>query len=88
MVVAELNAREKALEQREIGLEVTLLKAELESEKSKSEFGFNVALGLVRNSVFRKSLIDSKHCSNTGQNGNYNTPQNTFQNSNETTTEE
>jgi hypothetical protein len=54
MVVAELNAREKALEQREIGLEVTLLKAELESEKSKSEFGFNVALGLVRNSVFRK----------------------------------
>jgi hypothetical protein len=24
-------------------LEVTLLKAELESEKSKSEFGFNVA---------------------------------------------
>jgi hypothetical protein len=60
MVVAELNAREKALEQREIGLEVTLLKAELESEKSKSEFGFNVALGLVRNSVFRKSLIDSK----------------------------
>jgi hypothetical protein len=39
---------------KEIGLEVTLLKAELESEKSKSEFGFNVALGLVRNSVFRK----------------------------------
>jgi hypothetical protein len=32
MVVAELNAREKALEQREIGLEVTLLKAELESK--------------------------------------------------------
>jgi hypothetical protein len=27
MVVAELNAREKALEQREIGLEVTLLKS-------------------------------------------------------------
>jgi hypothetical protein len=55
MVVAELNARERPLEQREIGLEVTLLKAELESEKSKSEFGFNVALGLVRNSVFRKT---------------------------------
>jgi hypothetical protein len=89
MVVAELNAREKALEQREIGLEVTLLKAELESEKSKSEFGFNVALGLVRNSVFRKSLIDSKTLPPIpGQNGNYNTPQNTFQNSNETTTEE
>jgi hypothetical protein len=62
MVVAELNAREKALEQREIGLEVTLLKAELESEKSKSEFGFNVALGLVRNSVFRKALLIAKHC--------------------------
>jgi hypothetical protein len=56
MVVAELNKR-KALEQREIGLEVTLLKTELESEKSKSEFGFNVALGLVRNSVFRKALL-------------------------------
>jgi hypothetical protein len=41
MVVAELNAREKALEQREIG-KVTLPKAELESEKSKSELGFNV----------------------------------------------
>jgi hypothetical protein len=65
MVVAELNAREKALEQREIGLE-TLLKAELESEKSKSEFGFNVALGLVRNSVFRKTLLIAKHCLNTG----------------------
>jgi hypothetical protein len=64
MVVAELNAREKALEQREIGL-VTLLKAELESE-SKSEFGFNVALGLVRNSVFRKALLIAKHCLNTG----------------------
>jgi hypothetical protein len=49
--VAELNAREKALEQREIGLEVTLLKTELESEKSKSEFGFNVALGLVKLSI-------------------------------------
>jgi hypothetical protein len=73
MVVAELNAREKALEQREIGLEVTP-KAELESEKSKSEFGFNVALGLVRNSVFRKSLL-IKHCLQY-QNGNYNTPQN------------
>jgi hypothetical protein len=86
-VVAELNAREKALEQREIGLEVTLLKAELESEKSKSEFGFNVALGLVRNSVFRKALLIAKHCLQY-RNGNYNTPQNTFQNSNETTTEE
>jgi hypothetical protein len=52
MVVAELNTREKA--PREKWLKVTLLK-ELESEKSKSEFGFNVALGLVRNSVFRKS---------------------------------
>jgi hypothetical protein len=62
MVVAD---KTQALEQREIGLEVTLLKAELESEKSKSEFGFNVALGLVRNSVFRKSLIDSKTLPNT-----------------------
>jgi hypothetical protein len=64
VVVAELNKR-KALEQREIGLEVTLLKAELESEKSKSEFGFNVALGLVRNSVFRKALLIA-NCLNTG----------------------
>jgi hypothetical protein len=87
MVVAELNAREKALEQREIGLEVTLLKQNLSQKKSKSEFGFNVALGLVRNSVFRKSLIDSKTLPPI-QNQNYNTPQNTFQNSNETTTEE
>jgi hypothetical protein len=52
--VAELNAREKALEQREIGLEVTLLKTELESEKSKSEFGFNVALGLVKTQYLEK----------------------------------
>jgi hypothetical protein len=57
-----VKRKRKALEQREIGLEVTLLKAELESEKSKSEFGFNVALGLVRNSVFRKSLLIAKHC--------------------------
>jgi hypothetical protein len=65
MVVAELNAREKALEQREIGLEVTLLKAELESEKSNLSF-ILYAPGLVRNSVFRKSPLIAKHCSNTG----------------------
>jgi hypothetical protein len=41
--VAELNAREKAFEQREIGLEVTLFKAELESENQKSEL-FQCAL--------------------------------------------
>jgi hypothetical protein len=35
MVVAELNAREKALEQREIGLEVTLLKQNL-SQKNQN----------------------------------------------------
>jgi hypothetical protein len=45
---------------KEIGLEVTLLKTELESEK-KSKFGFNVALGLI-NSVFRKALLIAKHC--------------------------
>jgi hypothetical protein len=57
MVVAELNAREKTWTKK-IGLEVTLLKSE--SEKSKSEFGFNVALGLV--TVFRKTLLIAKHC--------------------------
>jgi hypothetical protein len=56
MVVAELNARERPLN-KEIGLEVTLLKAELESEKSKSEFGFNVALGLVK-TQYLENLID------------------------------
>jgi hypothetical protein len=64
-------------------LEVTLLKAELESEKSKSEFGFNVAL-LVRNSVFRKSLIDSKNIAQyRGKTETIIHLKNTFQNSNE-----
>jgi uncharacterized protein with von Willebrand factor type A (vWA) domain len=84
MVVTELNARERALDQREINLDITLLKAELEAEKSKSEFGFNVALGLVRNTQFRRNLSDSQTLpAMPGPNG-YDIPQNTFQTSTET----
>jgi hypothetical protein len=58
------------------------------SQKNQNLSLVNVALGLVRNSVFRKTLLIKTLPPIPGQNGNYNTPQNTFQNSNETTTEE
>jgi CRISPR/Cas system-associated endonuclease Cas3-HD len=90
MVVTELNARERALEQRELTLEVTMLKAELESEKSKSEFGFNVALGLVRNTNYRKAVFESTHGPDlpATHSGGYNAPQNRNHNATETNTED
>ena len=37
-----------------------ILKQKLESEKDKSEFAKSVALGLVRNTEFRKSVFDTE----------------------------
>jgi hypothetical protein len=42
-------------------LEVEKLKIQLEAEKDKSEFSKSVALGLVRNQEFRRTVFDSKH---------------------------
>lgn len=79
-----LDKKTKDLEKREHDLELTIIKAQLESEKEKSTFGFNVALGLVRNTEFRRHLTDSQTLpSIPGPNG-YCTPQNSFQTSTET----
>lgn len=78
-----LSTREAALSERENKLEITLLKAQLESEQAKSEFGFKVALGLVRNTEFRRNLTDSTSLPGIMNAQGYTTPQNTFQTSTE-----
>ena len=83
----DLDRKTKDLEKRENDLKITVLTSQLESEKEKSKFGFDVALGLVRNTEFRRNLTDNKilpSIPSNGPNGSYPIPQNTFQTSSET----
>lgn len=80
----DLVAREKQVNNRENKLEITLLQVQLESEKEKSKFGFDVSLGLVRNTQFRRNLTDSQTLPSIMSPQGYSVPQNTFQNSTET----
>ncbi len=49
------------LEIREKELEITTLKYQLETEKDKTQFSKDVALGLVRNTEYRKNIFDSEN---------------------------
>jgi hypothetical protein len=80
----ELLARERQVNDRENKLEITLLQGQLESEKEKSKFGFDVSLGLVRNTQFRRNLTDTHTLPSIMSPQGYPVPQNTFQNSTET----
>jgi hypothetical protein len=81
----ELNELRLSLENQTRDLAVKTLEIQLEAEKSKSTFGFSVALGLVRNTDFRRNLTDSKTLPGTpNAQGYINPPQTTFQNSTET----
>lgn len=55
-----LESREKEIETKEKQLEVETLKYQLQSEKDKTTFSQNVALGLVRNVEYRKNIFDNE----------------------------
>lgn len=62
-----LTAREIAVDVLERAQKISQLQYELESEKQKTDFVKNVALGLVRNTEYRKNIFDSET-----QSGHYN----------------
>ena len=58
---AALDAREKELNEKERSLKIEELEYKLNSEKEKTEFTKGVALGLVRNTEYRKDIFNNKH---------------------------
>lgn len=69
---SELEEREKSVSEQERNLKITTLEYQLESEKQKTEFTKNVALGLVRNTECRKHIFDSENQTPyQNDNGNY-----------------
>lgn len=56
-----LESREKAASEKEAKFEADQLKYQLQSEKEKTEFVKDVALGLVRNINYRKRVFDSEN---------------------------
>lgn len=54
-----LELKEAALEKGERDLKIRELEYQLNSEKDKSEFARQVALGLVRNTVFKENVFDN-----------------------------
>lgn len=73
----DLDSREKTLEDKIIKLEIEQLKYQLSAEKDKTVFSQNLAMGLVRNTEYRKTIFDSENVGGTpvidGQ-GNYHYP--------------
>lgn len=59
-----LDLREKEIETEKRDLEVEKLKYQLQSEKDKTTFSQNLAMGLVRNTEYKKTIFDSE---NSGQ---------------------
>ncbi len=57
----EVQKREKDADKREMEAELDKVKYQLASEKEKSQFTKEVALGLVRNTTFRKTVFDSEN---------------------------
>jgi hypothetical protein len=57
---SKLDKREAELNERERNLKIELLEYQLDSEKEKTSFTKEVALGLVRNTNYRKSILDNE----------------------------
>jgi len=55
-----LDAREKELEDKERNLEIELLKMRLDTQKTIAANNQEVAMGLVRNTEYRKHIFDNK----------------------------
>lgn len=56
-----LDKREVELNKIKHDLDLEILKAELVNEKDKSVFAKSIALGLVRNTEYRKTIFDSEN---------------------------
>jgi len=87
----DLDSRENKLEKERNSLEIEKLKYQLSAEKDKAETIKSIALGLVRNTEYRKEIFDSENVGGTpvidGQ-GNYHYPQPTSRVYTETRREE
>ncbi len=78
---SELEAREEALKAGENKLQIDTLTFQLASEKEKTAFTKEVALGLVRNIEYRKNIFDSEtQAPYQDNNGNYIYPTNMAKN--------
>lgn len=55
-----LDSREKELETEKNKIELEKLKYQLQSEKDKTAFSQNLAMGLVRNTEYKKTIFDSE----------------------------
>jgi hypothetical protein len=56
---AALDVRENNLNESEILFKVRTLEYQLQAEKDKTEFTKDVALGLVKNTVYKKTIFDN-----------------------------
>lgn len=57
----QLKEREVILSKGELELKLATVTYQLETEKEKTQFTKEVALGLVRNTVFRKTVFDNEN---------------------------
>ena len=57
---AALEAREKAVAEKETKQKIAELEYQIHNEKDKSQFAKDVALGLVRNIEFRRNVFDTE----------------------------
>lgn len=57
----ELAAREAAVAEKERNAEITALKVQLEASQGNTAFAKELALGLVRNSEFRRQVFDNHY---------------------------
>lgn len=67
---SNLDTREKTLDEQEKELKIKTLEYKLESEQDKTKFAKEVALGLVRNSEYRRTLYDNVSSPGKDQYGN------------------
>ena len=81
---SNLDRREKDVSEKERNLKIQMLEFQLQVEKDKTDFAKSVALGLVRNTEYKRSLYDNIN-DGSYTNGNY-YPLNRTQNSEETKT--
>lgn len=58
---SKLDERKEVLDKMEHDLDLRILTQKFESEKDKSEFVKSVALGLVRNTEFRKTMSNTQN---------------------------
>lgn len=61
LTTKELDEKERLLAKERFELDLTILKEQLKSETEKTNFAKEVALGLVRNTSYRKQIYDSEN---------------------------